>query len=36
LIDKKLKGRIDELLAKSRLQKLSDEEKQELQLLMVQ
>lgn len=36
LIDKKLKGRIDELLAKSRLEKLSDEEKQELKLLMVQ
>jgi DNA primase len=34
LIDKKLKGRIDELLAKSRLQKLSTEEKQELKLLM--
>ena len=36
LIDKKLKGRIDELLAKSRLQKLSDGEKQELKLLMEQ
>ena len=36
LIDKKLKGRIDALLAKSRLQKLSPEEKQELKLLMEQ
>ena len=36
LIDKQLKGRIDELLAKSRIQKLSDGEKQELKLLMEQ
>jgi DNA primase len=36
LIVKKLKGRIDELLAKSRIQKLSDGEKQELKLLMEQ
>ncbi|TDF38381.1 DNA primase [Alteromonadaceae bacterium M269] len=36
LIDKQLKGRIDELLAKSRIQKLSAGEKQELKLLMEQ